>query len=105
VTVLIVTECNPSDYRLAFMNFRFLQAVGALLAFSLSSVLCNYLKLYILVGLLGLSISCYVALEHSVRQRAQVDNEQHSSSKTVKLIQKNCTDGAAREQNCADVTC
>lgn len=85
--VLIATECK-SDHRLAFMNFRLLQSFGAFLAFALSTVLCNYLKLYLLIGLLVLSITCYVVLECKIRQRnGTLPEVQHSPVAGAELVE------------------
>lgn len=66
--VLLASERSEAEYRLAFANFRFLQCCGTLLAFALSGVLCNYLKLCLLIGMLVLTVTCYFALELRLRR-------------------------------------
>lgn len=64
----LVNLCCVDDHDVAFQNFRMLQGFGAALAFSLSTFLCVSIKLYILIGLLIVSIVCYVLAEYRLRR-------------------------------------
>ena len=64
--------CCIDEHDIAFQNFRMLQGFGAALAFFFSTFLCVNVKLYILIGLLILSIICYVLAEYQLRRTENI---------------------------------
>jgi len=68
----LVSLCCIDEHDIAFQNFRMLQGFGAALAFFFSTFLCVNVKLYILIGLLILSIICYVLAEYQLRRTENI---------------------------------
>ena len=64
---LVNVSCHD-EHDVGFQNFRMLQGLGATLAFSLGSVICVEVKLYIIISLLILAIMCYVVAEYRIRR-------------------------------------
>ena len=64
----------------AFQNLRMFQSFGLAASFTLAAFISVTMKLYLLIGLLGLSTTFYVAVEYYMRRREGVNQRVDSGS-------------------------
>lgn len=65
----------PGMEEAAYSNFRLWEATGSVVAYAYSPYLCTYLKLYILLALLGFGIIGYGIIESTGKINRAVDKK------------------------------
>ncbi|XP_043269750.1 UNC93-like protein [Venturia canescens] len=65
----------PGMEEAAYSNFRLWEATGSVVAYAYSPYLCTYLKLYILLGLLGFGMVAYGVIESTGKIKRAVDEK------------------------------
>lgn len=54
----------PGNEEAAFSNFRVIEAIGSVVAYAISPMLCMRVKLWIMIGIILMGLSGYTAVEY-----------------------------------------
>ena len=73
----------------AFANYRMFESVGFILGYGYSGLLCVYVKIYILIALLVISVVGYLLVEMWLKRKAMDAEEGKSKEATTAAISVN----------------
>ena len=73
----------------AFANYRMFESVGFILGYGYSGLLCVYVKIYILIALLVISVVGYLLVEMWLKRKAMDAEEGKSKEATTAAISAN----------------
>nr|XP_023026161.1 UNC93-like protein [Leptinotarsa decemlineata] len=79
----------PGKEEAAYSNFRLWESTGSVITYVCSPYLCNYLKIYLLMGLLIVGVLGYSGVEYMERDEADSESSKHSAKTKFELIDGN----------------